>query len=508
MKTYFQFHCLLFSVLLAYLFSSTSLASAEVEVTLENQISNVETVQFWVPYGCEKVPMLYLEEVQDGGELIIIWPEGRVVWREVNPYDQPVAETLQVWEESVIYESEISQQDLNSFRKDWKEKRISQGMSERPRMSSDFTAVRMNVCLEDENLNITSCYDSMRSVPWKKPPIEVPHDPAADYLYHEIKKLRDKSRSEEIHRSLDDIELSALNVRFQDVYKRDERESFSQWERYLLMTRFMDEYELHQNHGREVLKTAYDALVEKHQIKEGTLVSLEDLWTHALQEGQILFTQPERLWGETTAEETSDMIGQTTVGPWQLTVWNIRDIYGPRYGVDPDWNNSEVQEFCKSHPDIQAKMIIDYIQLSYEDYGVRSPYAIQRYFWLEPFVKGKIGQGVWDNSVVAKAPDGDWSKLTDEMKRDTGFYAKQIVCGIHYNNLGLLAWLSITGDKEGVAHLIEIWDQCPEYRWEDDKAVPTDEPGNFSLSWGDFEYLSSYPEVRELIFETLLSESK
>ena len=73
-------------------------------------------------------------------------------------------------------------------------------------------------------------------------------------------------------------------------------------------------------------------------------------------------------------------------------------------------------------------MIIDYIQLSYETFGKRTPYAIQRYFWLEPFVKGELGQAEdWTRSVVAKPPPGGtWQDLTPAMKADTGFYAKHL----------------------------------------------------------------------------------
>jgi hypothetical protein len=67
------------------------------------------------------------------------------------------------------------------------------------------------------------------------------------------------------------------------------------------------------------------------------------------------------------------MIGQTTIGPWQLTVSNIRHVYGPRYGVDPNWPDAQVYTFCRDHPDIQAKMIIDYIQLSYESFECVPP---------------------------------------------------------------------------------------------------------------------------------------
>jgi len=263
--------------------------------------------------------------------------------------------------------------------------------------------------------------------------------------------------------------------------------------------------------GPEVLRTAYDALSAKHEAGEGLLVGLEDLWTHACQEGQVLFRQPERLWGKTGAEETADMIGQTTIGPWQLTVQNIRNVYGPPYGVDPAWDNARIYTFCREHPEVQAAMIIDYIQRSYEAFGRRGPYSIQRYFWLEPFVRGELGQGVWYESPVAKAPDGDWSKLTAEMKRNTGFYAKQIVLGARYTQRGLVYWLAASGDHEGAREVLRTWrDQRrvvadAEVQGETGGYRLTDEPGGFAIAPEDIIFPDNELERREAL-QTLAAE--
>lgn len=265
--------------------------------------------------------------------------------------------------------------------------------------------------------------------------------------------------------------------------------------------------------GQEVLGVAYRALRQQWQMDEGTLVGLEDLWAHSLQEGLILFNQPDRLWGRTTAEETADMIGQTTVGPWQMTIWNIRDNYGPRYGVDPNWSNAEINSFCRRHPEIQAKMIIDYIQLSYESFGERSPYAIQRYFWLEAYVRGDIGQSDdWTRSPVAHPPaGGTWEDLTDEMKADTGFYAKQVLMGTNYTDTGLLFWLAVTGDTDAIRDVLRTWrDQrrivIPEegsnVRGEVIEGVNyvlTDVPGGFAISPDDVIYYNEFPEIQDEI---------
>jgi hypothetical protein len=141
---------------------------------------------------------------------------------------------------------------------------------------------------------------------------------------------------------------------------------------------------------------------------------------------------------------------------------------------------------------MQAGMISDYIQQAYAQYGRRSPYAIQKYFWLEAFVKKEIGQAAWDKSVLPNPPDGDWRKLTPAMKADTGFYAKQIVCGTKENPLGLLWWLWVTRDRAAIEDLLKTWRTQPPRRWDAVAAaalvdgIPTDA---FAIRRDDLRYL-------------------
>jgi len=261
--------------------------------------------------------------------------------------------------------------------------------------------------------------------------------------------------------------------------------------------------------GKIVLDVAHDVLSEGRADGKWDLVGLEDLWAESIKEGGVLFNKPEKRWGKTTAEETRDMIGQTTIGPWQITVTNVKNEYGLPYGVQEDWSNNQVMDYCREHPEIQAKMISDYIQKAYTQYGKRSPYGIQRYFWLEAYVKGEIGQGEWDKSVLPVAPDGDWRKLTPEMKADTGFYAKQLVCGNSHNPHGLLYWLCVTGDGEGIRDLLRTWRDQKKMIWDADKkdAVLTDEPGHFAIHAEDLKYMERFPEchsrVTKLVNEVL-----
>jgi len=255
--------------------------------------------------------------------------------------------------------------------------------------------------------------------------------------------------------------------------------------------------------GKIVLDIAYRVLREGKAEGKWSLVGLEDLWAESIQEGRGLMNDPDRRWGKTTAEETKDMIGQTTIGPWQITITNVKNIYGLPYGISPDWPDSKVYVYCRDHPEVQAKMIADYIQEAYTKYGKRSPYGIQRYFWIEAYVKGWIGQGIWDKSVLPEAPGGDWTKLTPEMKADTGFYAKQVLVGWKHSP-GLLYWLCVTGDQAGIREALRTWRDQKIMVWDDNlgeggDATLTSKPGQFAVQPGDFKYLEAYPECQGLL---------
>ncbi len=263
--------------------------------------------------------------------------------------------------------------------------------------------------------------------------------------------------------------------------------------------------------GREVLDVAYRTLREGRMQGKWLRVGLEDLWTEALQEGASLFNDPERRWGRTTAAETKDMLGQTTIGPWQITVENVRHTYGRPYGVMAEWTDLQIYEYCRDRPAIQAAMICDYIEEAYGKYGRRGPYGIQRYFWLEGYVRGWIGQGRWDKSVLPVPPDGDWKRLTPEMKADTGFYAKQVVCGWPGSGGRLLYWLSVTGDGAGILELLRTWRDQRRMVWNEatGEAELTTEPGGFAIHAADLTYLRPFEAQHDAVraaVEQVLSE--
>lgn len=253
--------------------------------------------------------------------------------------------------------------------------------------------------------------------------------------------------------------------------------------------------------GLEVLALAHRVLREGWEDGRWLDVGLEDLWTEALQEGRTLFNDPSRRWGQTTALETKDMLGQTTIGPWQITLRNVREQYGLPYGVQQDWSDRDIYAYCRDNPEIQVAMICDYIAEAYDRYGRRGPYAIQKYFWLEAYARGQIGRGAWDSSVLPNPPDGDWRKLTPEMKADTGFYAKQIVCGWRGGSERLLYWLCVTGDDAAIRELLKTWRDQPRMAWDDRRkdAVLTGERGGFTITRDDLRYLAAHPACAERV---------
>lgn len=246
--------------------------------------------------------------------------------------------------------------------------------------------------------------------------------------------------------------------------------------------------------GREVLETAYHALAAGEAVGRWPDVGLEDLWAHAIQEGRSLFARPpDRRWGATGPAETRDMIGQTTVGPWQITVDNARGPLGEAYGLRADLPPAEVAAALRERPSTQAALACDLVQRAYVTLGRRGPYAIQSYFWLSAFVKGEIGQGPWDAPVLPGAPPagGDRHDPTAEQKRQTGFYAKQVVLGSPHNPYGLIWWLWVTRDDDAIVALLRRWREEPERSWNDARssADPTDRRGRFAITADDLKYL-------------------
>lgn len=223
--------------------------------------------------------------------------------------------------------------------------------------------------------------------------------------------------------------------------------------------------------GLSVLKSAFAALSGGQY----QLVGLEDLWATALKEGRTLFPN-KRLWGATSPIQTGDMLGQTTIGPWQITIANARE-FGAGHGVVKTWSDSQVVSFLESSPAVQARISADFIEDSYVRYGRRAPYAIQSYFWLDAFARKKIGQGAWYASVLAKSP---------EQMAQTGFYAKQLLLGSRFNPEGLLYWLYRTGDETAVRDTLALWNQ---------KGYP--------ISTEDLDYCSCDPSFRDWLADKI-----
>lgn len=193
----------------------------------------------------------------------------------------------------------------------------------------------------------------------------------------------------------------------------------------------------------KVLAVAYRTV--RHS--KNDLVGLEDLWTAALKEGKTLFKNS-NLWKATYPSRTHDMLGQTSIGPWQLTLSTARKFYPMKRKPLTD---SELLNGLEQNPETQAEIAASIFESSYKSYGQRSPMAIQNYFWLEPFQKKEIAQGPWYASVLAINPQD---------RRNTGFYAKQFLLGSRFNPEGLLYWLYITRDHTAVREALRTWSEA------------------------------------------------
>ncbi len=224
----------------------------------------------------------------------------------------------------------------------------------------------------------------------------------------------------------------------------------------------------------QVVRVAYETLRDGKARGEWPDVGLEDLLAHALQEAGGLMERPDRMWGATGAAETKDFLGQTTIGIWQITVANARGGLGRKRGIDAGWTPEQVVDHCTKNPGVQAAMISDLIQGHYTHYGRRSPYAIQSYFWLGPFLKGEAGKGPWDASVLTRP------------MTNSGFYAKQIVCGVGYQPYGILYWLGWTDSWDEIRDLAAVWRNQRKLSAD---ARSTDESGGFELSPDDLKYV-------------------
>lgn len=223
--------------------------------------------------------------------------------------------------------------------------------------------------------------------------------------------------------------------------------------------------------GALVLTNAYQALSEGHY----ELVGMEDLWATALKEGRTLFSS-KKLWSATPPGQTEDMLGQTTIGPWQITIANARE-FGALHGVVKTWSDSQVSSFLETRPVVQARIAADFIEASYSNFGRRAPLAIQSYFWLEAFAEKRIGQGPWYASVLSKSP----GQMTQ-----TGFYAKQMLLGSRFNPEGLLYWLYRTGDEPAVRETLALW-----------------KLKGYEISTEDLEYCSCEREFREWLSDKI-----
>jgi hypothetical protein len=232
---------------------------------------------------------------------------------------------------------------------------------------------------------------------------------------------------------------------------------------------------------------------------------MEDMMTHARQEGNVLINGLEFGWDlkkmrangtnmwDINMEPGNDLLGNISWSLWQTTSNNylrygqkfdpeLKQLYKDyivKYGLSvPEDKANELdisratgsyrkkmkeklgeqkanelldlelktlKRILSSKPQLHVMVTASLIQDNYDVYGVRSPNAIRSYYWLE-HQKG-LKPAAWLGTVHAN----------DINVR--GDYGKQIVLGNSSNDRGMVFWYAATGDQAAIRSLISLWDK-------------------------------------------------
>ena len=92
------------------------------------------------------------------------------------------------------------------------------------------------------------------------------------------------------------------------------------------------------------------------------------------------------------------------------------------------------------------------------------------------------------------------------MKRDTGFYAKQILLGTDYNRRGLLYWLWVTDDHAAIKATLQAWADQRDGSWDEaeSQAKLIGPRGRYHISVDDLQYVPD-EACRKVIADAIAS---
>ncbi len=247
------------------------------------------------------------------------------------------------------------------------------------------------------------------------------------------------------------------------------------------------------------LDACHDGLKKLYEQGRAPLVELADLWALQWSVPHILMHVKK---GEDGLEARADK--------------ELLMKYGSDCGFKADWSSVEMGNYLQDHPESEAMLAAEKLQDLYSTFGKRSPYALQGYkFKLRPFLNGETAQGAWDDVAVT-------NKETRKTNF-TGFYAKQLLLGrpdqlfgtaarmgmgkgnrsqeYEIVQPGILYWLWVSDDKEGIKDALAVWRNQAKWVWNNDKKIPvsTQEPGQYEIKKEDIKYPMSEGEFLEVV---------
>lgn len=281
-------------------------------------------------------------------------------------------------------------------------------------------------------------------------------------------------------------------------------------------------YELMLPHTRnsvekEVLGVLHYALTNAKKNGQFLDVNMEDMMSHAIQEGASLMSalsnndtarlakikaKGTNIW-DIRMDASNDVFGQISWSVWQTITENYLiygKIYSPqinqiykdyvvKYGLDGKDSKDNVTMFrgAKTYPQkmkvalgektaaakqaevlnalnrllaqdpsLHVKVTAELISRNYKPLGVRSPVAIRSYYAL--VLQKNLNPGAWFKPVHFK---NDQGAKDPRHSTERGDYAKQITLGSLYNDRGMMFWYGVTRDGKSIQAMIDQWRKDP-----------------------------------------------
>ncbi len=233
---------------------------------------------------------------------------------------------------------------------------------------------------------------------------------------------------------------------------------------------------------QDELDACQEGLKKLYAQGKAPLVELADLWAMQWPQKHLLLSH------------------HKTENGWELGI--DKDIlikYGPDCGITDDPTKVNIVDFVQDHPEAEAMMAAERLQELFVQFGRRSPYAYQGFEEdLKPFLNGVVGQEAWGARPRLS--------MEEDNPKKTDFAGKYVVLGLkglifgggefatyEINRPGLLYWLWLCEDTDGIKNCLIVWRDQVKFKWDDATNVPvkTADPGQFEIKKEDIQYPSN-----------------